>query len=242
MNSRTLRRLRRILHGLGHARDRLEHAQSAEAPAIRHRIVRRQCPDLLFRRDAGARIAVVDRAQQTRAIRCQVLDGTVAGGHDGPQVAGTERVDRGSRNPARDNCRLLDRDRPVHEDDDEPSFLLAHLIAHDVWLHGLRPRRLDRRCPRRQVHRRESPNRPGDAFLEDGKVSCSQPANRLPFVVEHGHVELNELDAGAKLRQFVLVLSRETGGGGQRERHHAESAHTHTYSLIGRKSWQAWPV
>ena len=140
-------------------------------------------------------------------------------------------VDRGSRNPARDNCRLLDRDRPVHEDDDEPSFLLAHLIAHDVWLHGLRPRRLGRRRPRRQVHRREGPNRPGDAFLEDRKVSGGQPANRLPFVVEYGHVELNELDGGAKLGPFALLWGEDVNRSDSAQCSQARAADIHVRSV-----------
>ena len=98
--------------------------------------------------------------------------------------------------------------RPIHQDDDQPSFRLAHLIGDDVGGDVVGPDGLGRTRPR-QLDRREGANRRLDAVVEDGEVRGGQSAHRLPLVVEDGDVELQQLDAGAELRRGSLPLREE---------------------------------
>ena len=57
---------------------------------------------------------------------------------------------------------------------------------------------------RRQIYGRERPNRPRLSFLHDREVRRRETTNRHALIVEHRHVELHQLDSGAKRRTLIL--------------------------------------
>ena len=208
----------RALHGFGDARDRFEHAESAQAAGIVQRVDCERAPrhvhdSLGCSRHPGARILSVDGVQQPGAVRGQVLNraglnGAVVRGDDGGEIVRAEGLDGGRGNLPGGDGRLLDGNRPIHQDDDQPSVLLADLIGDDVGGHVAGPNGLARARPRK-LDRREGANRRLDAVVEHGEVRGGQRAHGLPLVVQDDHVELQQLDAGAELWAFVLSLREE---------------------------------
>ena len=166
-------------------------------------------------RHPSARILRVDGVQQPGAVRGQVLHGAglhgaVVRGDDGGQIVRAEGLDRGRGNLPGGDGRLFDRNRPIHQDHDQPSVLLADLIGDDVGGHVAGPDGVVRARPRK-LDRREGANRRLDAVVEYGEVRRGQPAHRLPLAVQDDDVELQQLDAGAELWAFVLSLREEHG-------------------------------
>ena len=177
---------------------------------------------------------MVDGAQQARAIRRQILDGAVARRDDGRKVVRPERFNGGGGNPSRHDGGLLQRDRAIHQDDDQAPVLLTRLIRDDVGRHLFGPHRFGCTRARGELDRRERADGCRDAVVEDGEVRRGQPAHGLSLVVEDGHIELDELDAGSKLGQVALPLRQKTHGRQDEESNQAESGHTHRYSSRGR--------
>ena len=129
------------------------------------------------------------------------------------EVVGSERLDGGDGDLLRQDRRALVGDRAIHQDDDQPPFLLHRL---DSWR---RPAGASfahtgsvARARAGDVDGREGADRSRDAVLQHGEVRGAQPAHRLPLVVEDGDIELDELDAGSKRGLVAPVLSEERGG------------------------------
>ena len=142
-------------------------------------------------------------------------------------------LDRGRGNLPGGDGRLLHGNRPIHQDDDQPSVLLADLIGDDVGGHVAGPDGLV--CARpRKLDRREGANRCLYAVVEYGEVRGGQPAHRLPLVIQDDHVELQQLDAGTELWAFALSLREEHGRRQDAKACEtecaAECAQTHGYS------------
>ena len=177
--------------------------------------------------------------KQARAIRRQILHGAVARRDDGREVVGPEGFNGGGGNPSRDDRGLLHGDRPIHQDDDQAPVLLTDLIRDDVGRHLVGPHRLGRTRARGELHWRERADGCRDAVVEHGEIRRGQPAHGLALVVEDGHIELDELDAGAKLGQVALSLRQQTHRRQDEERNQAESGHTHRYSSNLEDLWVA---
>ena len=196
---------------------------------------------------ARARIGRVDGVPQPGAVRGQVLNGAglngaVVRGDHGGQIVRAQGLDRGGGNLPGGDGRLFQGNRPIHQDDDEPSFLLACLIGDDVGGDVGGPDGFGRTRPR-QLDRREGTNRRLDAVVENREVRGGQPTHGLALVIEDGHVELQQLDAGAELRGFALSLREERGrqhdGAAREAERAAEYAHP-DYFLGASESIGPW--
>ena len=143
---------------------------------------------------------------------------------------GSEGFDGGSGNPSSHDGWLLYWDRTIHQDDDQSPVLLPHLIGGNIRRDITRPHCLGRARAAGEFDRRKRANGSRDTVFEDGEVRLAQAADGLPLVVEHGHVELDELDAGAKLGQVGLSLSQQHHRRQDLEDDQADSTHTHRYS------------
>ena len=213
MNSRTFFRRWSAAHGLRDAGDRLVNAQAAQAARLVDRLdlePRRLVPDGLgFRGDAGAWFDRVDRAQQSWAICREILNrealhGTVPRGQHRCEVVRTEGLDRVGRDFPGGDGWLFRRDRTVQEDDEQPPVFPGCLVRDRVWRNIAGPHWRRRQWPR-ELHGSECPDRRLDPVVQNGEVGGAQPRHRPPLVVEHGDVELDELDAGAELRTALLL-------------------------------------
>ncbi len=160
-----------------------------------------------------------------------------SGGDDGREVVRPERLDGGRGNLPRHERGLLNGNRAVHQDNHQSPVLLAHLVRGDVRRHLCGPHRLGRTRARGELHRRERADGCRDTVVEHGEIRGSQPAHRLPLVVQDRHIELDELDARSKLRQVALALREKADGRQDLEADQADSTHTHRYSSRGRPRW-----
>ena len=220
----------RIADRLGNPRDGLEDAQPAQATAIAA-FVQTPREHARFR----APVALHDRFDETAAVGGEVLRRVDAARRDErTEVVGPERLDGGDGDLLRQDRRALVGDRPIHQDDDQAPVLLTDLIGDDVGRRLVGPHRLSRTRARGELHWRERADGCRDAVVEHGEIRCGQPADGLALVVEDGHIELDQLDAGSKLGEVALSLRQKTHRRQGEEHDQAESGHTHRYSSRGR--------
>lgn len=131
------------------------------------------------------------------------------------EIARSHAIDDAPRHLASDLDRLgiVGNGQIIEEDDEQP--LLEYLvIAPDVGRDVAHPRRrrLDRN---RDVDRAERLKALRQAVLEHGEVGGRKPAHRLPAAIQYGDVELDQIDAGAELRDLGRRHGPGFGGGHQ---------------------------
>ena len=216
------------LDGVGDTRDRLEHAEPAQTSAVVESapVAAGQCKDrgLDFLRlvgDVGAEIRLLQRAQEPRTIRRQVLDGSVARRDDGAKIAGTELIDHRGRNPLCGDRRLTEGNRPIEQDDHHAAFFLRGLIRGDVARHDAHPRGVLRPDPIGQVDLCKSLDLARLAVFENAEVFRRQPADRTALPIQHRHVDLHQIGAtseqGALGRTLSVKIERDRGDRGDDE-------------------------
>ena len=127
MNSRTFFRRGTFPTVSGDAGDCLMNAEAAEAARFVERIhLEPRIPvhdGQGFFGESGAGIDRIDRAQQPRPIRCQILnggtlDGAISRGDHRCEIIRTEGLHRAGRDLPRADGWLFHRDRPIQEDDE----------------------------------------------------------------------------------------------------------------------------
>jgi hypothetical protein len=178
---------RRALHYVGDPCDRLEDAQPAETAPVVERV---PWHDLFhdrqrLGRNPRAHIRCGDRAQQTGAIRGQVLRRASARGYDRGEIVGPELVHHGGGAPFGPDGRLARWNGPVEQDDHQAPLVFGGLIRRDVVRHVPLPRWRSRPRSTVEVNLGECLDRPWLAILEDREVRSREASHRTPFVVQH---------------------------------------------------------
>ena len=201
-----LRSLRHRPQGVRQARHGLERAKTAQALAVLVVLgidnLLREASRRLARRCRGER--AVDGRAQPGAIAGEVLRRSGRRGRLGEDdrrlVCRPQMVDRGLRDAARQGL-VVRPDRPV-ERDHHQSARVAVIVAGDVARRVTDPGReggIGR--PRRgQLDRRERHDRPLVPALEHGEILGRQPAHRMSMLIQHGHVEPDDVDIGSEGR------------------------------------------
>ena len=132
----------RVANRVGHARDRVQDADAAEASSVPERAVERKRRIQVGIRSVGAPIPLIDRRKQPGAVPGQILRYSAARRHDRGEIARPEALDDGAGDLPRRHNPLSKIDRAIHEDHDHPAVLGVDVIVRDVWRYGIRPRRL----------------------------------------------------------------------------------------------------
>ena len=187
------------LRGVGQG---FKHAQPAEAPRIPAAV---DAPWVAT--GFGTPVALVDRPHKARAVGGESLWRVSAARRDDCRdVVRPQLVDGGGRDLLGLNRAPQVRNRAIHQNDDNPPFLFRDLVGRDVGSCVLRPYGFLRARARRDVHGGEITNRPPHAVLQYGEFIGRQAPHRPPLLVEHGDIQLHELDAASERRLIDLFL------------------------------------
>jgi hypothetical protein len=145
---------------------------------------------------------LIDGAQESRTIGCEVVRRAVVRGDHRGKIPGAELLDGRRRDLPGGDRRLADRDGAIHQNDHEPPFVVGHLIGGHVGRDVANPGGSDDRAAGK-VNLAERLNRTRRPFFEDREVGRGQAADGAALVVEDGDVELDEIGPRPKRRLWL---------------------------------------
>ena len=153
-------------------------------------------------------------ASSRSAVRGEILRHRTARRDQRGEIARAERVDGRGRDLRRGHRRRADRNRAVHQDDDDATASGAVLIGRHVGRDVAHPRGVGLgRHARRELDRRKRGDVAAVSVLEDFEIGRRQPFHGHTAPIQRRDIHLHELGSGSEAwhRALRQSLARERG-------------------------------